>query len=477
MSILHPVRKTDTHDVLMSAVAVATDAAAIFGAFMLATWIRFDSGWLPPPGNQPPGALYTHYAGVAGVATLLYLLTFRALGLFVRPQTGSFVSKIPRLIRGAGIGTILTTVGGFALQNEVDIARIVIGLSFACLVFLLPLERWILFRVERHFGKHSESKNNILILGTDAVAGHVLRTIRREHMLRARVVGFLRTDDTPPDPDIPADLITGTVEDLERIVADRSVHQLIVTHAGQARDRIVDLVLFCERNLITFNMVPDLFHIMTSNMDVQSLDDIPLLGLSRWPLDYFWNRCLKRIEDVAGGFVGLILASPFIAIAAIAVKATSRGPIFYRQERCGHGGKPFMLYKLRTMRTDAETTTGPVFASENDPRTTPVGAILRRWNLDELPQLLNVLKGDMSLVGPRPERPHFVERFREDINRYMWRHVSKPGMTGWAQVNGLRGNTSIKERVKYDLYYLENWSLALDFKILLRTAAARQNAY
>jgi exopolysaccharide biosynthesis polyprenyl glycosylphosphotransferase len=472
------MRKTDTHDVLMSVLAVAADAAAVFGAFLLATWIRFDSGWLPPPVNPPPPALYTHYAAVAAVAALLYLLTFRSLGLFIRPQTGSFVSKIPRLIRGAGIGTLLTAVGGFALQNEgVDIARIVIALAFVCMAVLLPLERWILFRVERHSSKHSESKNNVLILGTDSVAAHVLRTIKREHMLRARVVGFLRTDDRPPDPGVPADLILGAVEDIERCVEERRVHQVIVTNAGRMRDRIVELVLLCERNLIAFNMVPDLFQIMTSSMDVQSLDDIPLLGISRWPLDFFWNRCLKRAEDLAGSAVGLILVSPVIALAALAVKATSRGPALFRQERCGHNGSRFSIWKLRTMRVDAEVQTGPVFASENDPRTTPVGAFLRRWNLDELPQLLNVLKGDMSLVGPRPERPHFVEKFREDIDRYMQRHVSKPGMTGWAQVNGLRGNTSIEERVKYDLYYLENWSLTFDFKILLRTVTARQNAY
>jgi lipopolysaccharide/colanic/teichoic acid biosynthesis glycosyltransferase len=163
--------------------------------------------------------------------------------------------------------------------------------------------------------------------------------------------------------------------------------------------------------------------------------------------------------------------------AAVLIKRSSPGPVLYGQERCGERGRVFTLYKLRTMRTDAEEQTGPVFTAREDPRVTPVGAFLRRRNLDELPQLWNVLLGQMSLVGPRPERPHFVERFKEDISRYMWRHVSKPGMTGWAQVNGLRGNTSIQERIKYDLYYLENWSLALDFKILAKTFFARENAY
>jgi exopolysaccharide biosynthesis polyprenyl glycosylphosphotransferase len=216
---------------------------------------------------------------------------------------------------------------------------------------------------------------------------------------------------------------------------------------------------------------------MTSSMDVQSLNDIPLLGISAWPLDSLWNRLLKRAEDVVGASVGLLLSLPVIAVAAVLIKRSSPGPVFYRQERCGEGGRAFTLLKLRTMPEDAEAQTGPVWTVENDSRRTRVGECLRTYNLDELPQFWNVFKGDMTLVGPRPERPYFVEQFKEEIGNYMSRHVSKPGMTGWAQVNGLRGNTDLKERVKYDLYYLENWSLAFDFKILLKTIFARKNAY
>ena len=186
---------------------------------------------------------------------------------------------------------------------------------------------------------------------------------------------------------------------------------------------------------------------------------------------------MKRGEDIIGATIALLLSSPIIILAAIMIKRASPGPIFYKQERCGENGKNFNLYKLRTMQIDAEENSGPVFTAENDPRTTKIGALLRKTNLDELPQLWNVLKGEMSMVGPRPERPHFVEKFKTDINKYMWRHVSKPGMTGWAQVNGLRGNTSIEDRIKYDLYYLENWSLTFDFKILVRTLFANKNAY
>jgi exopolysaccharide biosynthesis polyprenyl glycosylphosphotransferase len=229
--------------------------------------------------------------------------------------------------------------------------------------------------------------------------------------------------------------------------------------------------------MVNFSMVPDLFNVLTGQVEVRQVGEVPLIGLRRWPLDRFWNRLLKRLEDVVGAVVGLLLSAPAMLVAAIMIKRESAGPIFYRQTRCGEGGRAFTIYKLRTMRADAEAGDGPGWTVENDPRRTRVGGLLRKWNIDELPQFWNVLKGEMSLVGPRPERPHYVEQFREEIGRYMWRHASKPGMTGWAQVNGLRGNTSIPERVKYDLYYLENWSLAFDFKILMQTFFHNRNAY
>ena len=470
------MRKKDTMDVLMSTIAVVVDASAIFGGFMLATWIRFGTQLIPLRFDPPPD-LYEIYATGAGVATVLFLFVFQYMGLLVRPQMGSFVNKIPRLIKSVGIGVILTMVLAFSVQNEADFARLVIGLSFCTICVLVLLERWILFRIEWNLARHSRRTNRVLILGTDSVAAHIKRALRKEPMLRSEVIGFLRTDLSEPDPDIAPELIRGTVEELESFVDNCEVDQIILASSSLGHQRMVDLILLCERNLIVFNLVPDLFRIMTSSMDVQSLDDIPLLGTSKWPLDLFWHRLLKRVEDICGAVLGLLISAPIIAVAGALIKKGSPGPVFFKQERCGEKGTPFTLYKLRTMRSDAESETGPVFTSEADPRTTPAGAFLRRHNLDELPQFWNVLKGDMSLVGPRPERPHFVEQFKEDIGRYMWRHVSKPGMTGWAQVNGLRGNTSIEERIKYDLYYLENWSLAFDLKILLKTLAAKENAY
>jgi exopolysaccharide biosynthesis polyprenyl glycosylphosphotransferase len=462
--------------VLFSLLAVLADACAVFGGFIAATWLRFDSGLFAIELGRPV-KLYEMYAAGAAIAVLLFLFVFQFINLYVRPQTGRFENRIPRIIRGCAIATLLTVVVAFAVKNEAEFSSLTIGLALPATALLVLLERYCLYRVEWNYARHSPKTNSVLIAGADSVAARLFRTLEKEPMLRSRVVGFLRAGDADPDPSIAPGMILGTLDDLPRILEEKKPDQLILAGSGTGRAKMVEMLLLCEKNLVTFNMVPDLFSIMTTSMDVQSLNGIPLLGAGRWPLDHFWKRALKRIEDIAGAGVGLVLAFPVLAAAAAAVKLTSPGPVFYRQERCGRKGLTFVLFKLRTMRQDAEKGSGPVFASPGDPRTTKVGAFLRRYNLDELPQLWNVLRGDMSLVGPRPERPHFVEMFRDDIDRYMWRHVSKPGMTGWAQVNGLRGNTSIEERVKYDLYYLENWSLALDFKILLRTFRARENAY
>ena len=467
------MRTRDTWDVLASGVAVLADAAAIFAGFLAAIWIRFDSGLIAVK-SIPPRSMYV---GGAAIATLLFLFIYRALELYVRPQIGAFSSKIPRLVRTTGIAILLTTALAFAWQTQPPISRLTVVIAFFTIIFLVLIERLVLFRLEVAHARRASVHNRVLILGTDPIAAHLKRGLENEPRLRSRVVGFVATGSAPADPAVPSDAIRGRIEDLESILDSHPADQVIVTDNALGHQRIVEIILACERRMIVFNMVPDMFRIMTGSMDMRVVDDIPLLGVSRWPLDYFWNGILKRIEDIAGAAVGLIVAAPVMLLAAVFVRRSSKGPIFYRQERCGENGRSFTIYKLRTMHEDAEKETGPVWTVEDDPRRTRVGAFLRRYNIDELPQLWNVLTGDMSLVGPRPERPHFVEQFKEDISRYMWRHVCKPGMTGWAQVNGLRGNTSIEERIRYDLYYLENWSLSFDFKILLRTFFTRKNAY
>lgn len=467
----------------MAMLSVVFDAIAVFGGFMLATWMRFDTTLIPffHGIDKAPEAVYSRYAMLAVISTALFLLAFHTLHLYKRPQLGRFETKIPRIIRAVGIGVVLTIVAASMVQNflldDQKLSTAVSLLSLATISTFVLLERWILYRVEWNASRHWHDKNQVLILGTDSVAARLQRTFAKEPMLRLQVIGFMQVQENDIDPDIPKDRVLGQFQNLEAFIHETPVDQIVLSCSRLPHQDIVDIILLCEQNLIKFTMVPDLFQILTGTMDVQSIDDIPLLGVSDWPLDRFWPRVLKRTEDILGAIFGLILTAPIIAISAFLIKRSSPGPILYSQDRCGRDGKAFKLYKLRTMQVEAEDKSGPVFTAENDPRVTRVGAFLRGYNIDELPQLWNVLLGEMSLVGPRPERPHFVEQFKTDIGRYMVRHMSKPGMSGWAQVNGLRGNTSIEERIKYDLYYLEHWSLAFDFKILLRTISARENAY
>jgi len=470
------MRRRDNLDALAGLLAIVGDAVGVYAGFALAIWIRFDSGWIPPqaPGANPPRGPY--YLG-ALAATGAFLLIFRALGLYRRPQLGRFEEKIPRLVRAVALGIVATMTLPFVIRTEFSFSRATVLVSFFTILLTVAIERYLLFRYEWHLYRHRQAFSRLWILGTDAVAARLAQALRREPRLGARVEGFLRIGGETPDPAVPADQVRGGLDDLAGWIERGAVDQVALTRGDLGAARIMDLMALCERNLVAFQMVPDLFRMLTSRVDVQTVGGIPLLGMSRWPLDFFWNRVAKRVEDIVGAAVGLLLSAPVIAVAAILIKRSSPGPVFYRQERCGEDGRTFQLIKLRTMRADAEAQTGPVWTVENDPRRTPIGAFLRRHNLDELPQFWNVLKGDMSLVGPRPERPHFVDRFKEDVRRYMWRHAAKPGITGWAQVNGLRGNTDIRDRIAYDLFYLENWSLALDFKILAMTLFARRNAY
>ncbi len=464
-------------DALASGLAVIIDALAIFSGFIAATWLRFDSGLIAV--DSVPPRLYFMYGWGAAITTIIFLFIYRALGLFVRPQQGRFPERIPRLIRATGLGILITTALGFAIRPEdfPPFSRLTIALAGVLILLLVIIERWLLFRLELNLARSGSNHKRILIIGTDAVASHLKRGLKADPRLRSIVTGFIETGTSATSPEIPPNLICGHLDKLDEILDTHPADQIILADSTIGHQRILEIIMAAERNMITFNMVPDIFRIMTGSMDMYTVDDIPLLGVSRWPLDTFWNQILKRGEDMLGSFLGLIFLAPLFGILYLLIKRSSPGPIFYRQKRCGENGKEFTIYKFRTMRMDAERETGPVWTVENDPRRTALGTFLRHTNIDELPQLWNVLRGDMSLIGPRPERPHFVEKFKDDIDRYIWRHASKPGMTGWAQVNGLRGNTSIVERIKYDLYYLENWSLALDFKIMLRTFSAQKNAY
>lgn len=473
----------DNFDAFCSILAGLADALAAYAGVMGAVWIRFDSGLVPLQHNEifPPRFMYV---AAAGVLAPLLVLIFRQIGLYIRPQLGSFGDKLPRIVRGVSI-TLATALALSFIVRPADwppYSRAVALIAFITVMMTVLVERFILFRIELHWARRTAPIRRILIIGVDDLAARIRRTLEREPRLRSRLAGYLLPFD-PGGREIPLasaitpKLVKGHIGELEKVVDEEQIDEVILADTTISHKRLTQILFHCERNLIPFRMVPDLYGVLTSRVRVNHIADIPLIGMAAWPLDAFWNRVLKRLEDIAGALVGLLFSAPVLLAAAPLVKRSSPGPVFYRQIRCGIAGKPFTIFKLRTMPVDAESETGPVWATPDDPRRTRIGEFLRKWNLDELPQFWNVLVGDMSLVGPRPERPHFVEQFKDDIGHYMTRHISRPGMTGWAQVNGFRGNTSIEDRVQHDLYYLENWSLSFDLKILIQTMFNRQNAY
>jgi Undecaprenyl-phosphate glucose phosphotransferase len=258
------------------------------------------------------------------------------------------------------------------------------------------------------------------------------------------------------------------IDDAAEISQREAIDHLYIALPPEQHLRMLELIESTSREIVDVKVVPDLLQVIALRARLEDLDGVPIINVNDVPLQGF-NSVVKRAIDIAISFAALAVFGVPLAVIALMVRLTSNGPVFYRQERMGLDGKPFSIVKFRSMHDDAERHTGPVWAQKDDPRVTALGRFLRRSNIDELPQLWNVLTGDMSIVGPRPERPHFVEQFRHRIPQYMLRHKVKAGLTGWAQVNGWRGNTPLEKRIEYDLYYIENWSVRLDLKIMWLT--------
>lgn len=312
------------------------------------------------------------------------------------------------------------------------------------------------------------ARDRLLMVGSSPIAQSIVQHIRANPQLGYHIVGAVDgATNSTRGRHVAGVPIIGRAEDLTTLIDAYDVDEVIIAMPDAPRTDLVDLVAHCQRGRVSIRIFPDIFSYMAGGMSVDELGGLPLLSVRDVALRG-WKLSLKRALDIFGATMGLIFLSPFMLLTAVLIRLESPGPIFFSQERMGLDGRPFPMIKFRSMRSDAERT-GPGWTKQGDPRVTRIGRWIRRTNWDEIPNLINVLLGHMSLVGPRPEQTHFVQQFRSRIPRYMERHREKAGMTGWAQVNGLRGDTSIEERIKYDLWYVENWSIWLDIKIIIRT--------
>ncbi|MDP8217130.1 MAG: undecaprenyl-phosphate glucose phosphotransferase [Candidatus Theseobacter exili] len=451
---------------LLQILTALGDGFLLYLSFLLSFWIRFHSGLFTIPRGIPS---FNIYLEAFLLAVLVLILVLQSKG-FYHKRLGFQVQTIQvvDVAKALTIGYIILMALSFVYRKEVAFSRVFMMIAWLLSIPMIAAFRMFVDNLTDYYErKHSETKR-ILLIGSGENAERLIRGLKTIIRTNFEIAGIVTCQESQVG-ELYGYPVIGGILDTTGILQKEDIDEVILTVSNLDHSLILQIILECEKQMISFKMVPDMFEIVASQVEMDNVDGVPILGLKEFPLEKFWNRLVKRFIDILGALSGLVVGFPLYFICGLLIKHDSKGSVFYKQERVGEDGKQFIMFKFRTMVLHAEEKTGPVMAKESDSRCTKIGAILRSYNLDELPQLINVLKGDMSLVGPRPERPHFVNEFRSNIPRYMSRHKVKSGMTGWAQVNGLRGNTSISERVKYDLFYMENWSIWLDMKIILLT--------
>lgn len=393
-------------------------------------------------------------------------MIFWAYRLYISKRAGSRVDEAYKVFVATAVATLVASAIGMIVGLRFTPWNLV-G-AWVGTLLLVVLLRNICRSLVYHARTRGFDHTRAIVVGSGDIGQSIADVIRRAPHLGYNLVGFL-SDDDPIGSDVVGLPILGYTRDIERVIRVCKINEVLIALSGVSSHRILDIVADCEDAPIAIKIYPDTFQIITNNeLSLGDLEGLPLLSIKSSPLDQQLNRILKRGLDLVGASIGLVILSPIMLLIAFMVWIQNAGSVIFVQQRVGVNGQPFAMFKFRSMRESAEAT-GPGWTRPDDNRRTHLGTFLRRYALDELPQLINVLLGEMSLVGPRAEQPFFVEQFSQRIPRYMGRHKEKAGLTGWAQVNGLRGDTSIEERTRYDLYYVENWSLLFDIKIIART--------
>lgn len=362
------------------------------------------------------------------------------------------------------------------IKFEPGISRVFAFISAITVFGVVFAWRWLFYKWLLRSKYHSRLTQRLLIVGWSSEAEQLVHAINGNEYHPDEVIGYLRSGESADENHRRPCPCLGEIGDLERIIRTHNVNIVAIADLTMPNEEISRNAAICERLYVHFKIMPSFFRIFVSNLRLQTISGVPVLGVEELPTSSMINAGTKRLVDIIGSLVGLAISAPIIAVMAILIKRESPGPVFYKQVRTGRNGRPFYIYKLRSMKLDAETQ-GAQWAVADDPRRLKIGTFMRSTNIDELPQFWNVLKGDMSLVGPRPERPELIKKFEHEIPHYNPRHYVRPGITGWAQVNGLRGNTSLTERINYDLYYIENWTLWFDIQIMVMTLGPQKNAY
>jgi Undecaprenyl-phosphate glucose phosphotransferase len=456
------------HARLFKQLMLTADAVLIAGCWLLAYWLRFS---VLGRGDTPP---FRDYALQLVPILLVWGFAFKGFDLYRPLRLGSHLGEVWDIAKASTLGALVLVAIMSLVFRGYDYSRAVVGIFWVTSIVATAFSRGVFREAMRVARRRGYNLRYAVVVGGGEAAAEVFRVLKRRPDVGVRVLG--RLGDKPEEGETRW---LGAPEDIRSVLDSHQVDIVIIALDHADSPRLGAILDGIGDDPVAIHLVPDVFSLSSLRGGVEEFETLPIIHLRESPL-YGWNRLFKRVFDVVVGAAVLAATGPLMLAIAVAVKASSRGPILYRQQRMGLDGRSFQMLKFRSMVSDAEAVTGPRWAVPDDPRRTRLGAFLRATSLDELPQLVNVLRGEMSLVGPRPERPSFVEEFRRRVPRYMLRHKVKAGITGWAQINGWRGNTSIEERIKCDLYYIENWSLGFDVKILLMTlwlGFRNRNAY
>jgi Undecaprenyl-phosphate glucose phosphotransferase len=460
------------HAKLLEHLMLVGDLLLVAGCWLLAYGLRFH---VAGPALRSPIPPIEPYLLMLVPILVVWGVSFRTFDLYRPRRIGSRLSEITDVAKASTMGALVLVAIMTFFFREYDYSRVVIVYFWLLSIAAVSLARAVFREVLRIARRHGYNLRFAVVVGSGELADTVIEALRARHDVGIYLVGVVGEKKDAPG----TATWLGTYADLSAVMGAHPVDHVILALPHDDYGRLGGLLEAIGDEPVTIHVVPDLVRFASLRGGVEEFEGMPFVHLRESPL-HGWNRVAKRAFDIGFSLALLVLLAPVLAAVAAAVRLTSPGPILYRQERMGLDGRRFRIIKFRTMAVGAEDETGPVWATEDDPRRTPIGPFLRRFSLDELPQFVNVLRGDMSVVGPRPERPIFVEQFRQTVPGYMLRHKVKSGVTGWAQVNGLRGNTSLEGRIRYDLEYIERWSLGLDLKIILLTAGQvllGRNAY
>jgi len=450
------------HSRFLEQLTLVGDLVLIAGCWVLAYYLRFALGPIPVYLGVPPLLPYLY---LLAPIVVVWAVAFRAFDLYRPRRLGSHLSEWVDVAKASTLGSLVLVAIMEFFFRSFEFSRLVIVYFWVLSIVTVSFSRAVFREALRVARRRGYNLRYAVVVGSGELAETVIDRFRLRPDIGLHVLGVVSDDKEGLGPQTKW---LGGYADLRAVLDAETVDHVILALPHEDVARLPMLLNEIGDDPVTIHVVPDIIRFASLRGGVEEFEGVPFIHLRESPL-YGWNQLFKRGFDLVFGGLTLILAAPLMAAIAVAIRLISPGPIFYRQERMGLDGQRFRMLKFRTMPVDAEARSGPVWAQPGDPRRTRLGSLLRRFSLDELPQLLNVLRGEMSLVGPRPERPVFVEEFRRKIPGYMLRHKVKAGITGWAQVNGWRGNTSLERRIEYDLHYIERWSLGFDLKILLLT--------